>query len=80
MIQPPEHRFGSFAATTPPRYPRFSSPGQAFALAARRHMHEFGTTTEHFGEVAINARLNAANNPDARFREPITMEDHHSRG
>jgi acetyl-CoA acetyltransferase len=48
-----------------------------FALQARRHMHLYGTTTEHFGEVAINARLNAVNNPDARFRTPISMADHH---
>jgi acetyl-CoA acetyltransferase len=54
------------------------SPGQSFALAARRHMEVYGTTIDHFGEVAINARRNAANNPDARFREPITMEDHHN--
>jgi acetyl-CoA acetyltransferase len=47
-------------------------------MQARRHMQEFGTTIDHFGEVAINARLNAANNPDARFRDPITMEDHHN--
>jgi acetyl-CoA acetyltransferase len=49
-----------------------------FALAARRHMHRFGTTEEHFAEVAINQRLMTANNPEARFREPITVEDHHN--
>jgi acetyl-CoA acetyltransferase len=54
------------------------SPGQMFALAARRHMHRFGTTTEHFAEVTINARRMAAPNPEARFREPITVEDHHN--
>lgn len=78
VIQPPEARFGSFAGMAVQRYPAMTSPGQAFALAARRHMHEFGTSIDHFGEVAINARLNAASNPDARFRDPITMEDHHS--
>ena len=54
------------------------SPGHVFALAARRHMHRYGTTTEHFAEVAINARLMAANNPNARFRDPINIEDHHN--
>jgi acetyl-CoA acetyltransferase len=54
------------------------SPGQMFALAARRHMHRFGTTTEQFAEVTINARNMAANNPEARFRKPITVEDHHA--
>lgn len=71
------HRWGGMDRE-PPRFPLLGSPGQSFALAARRHMHDFGTTIDHFGEVAINARRNAANNPDARFREEITMEDHHN--
>jgi acetyl-CoA acetyltransferase len=70
-------RFGGMGATQAPRFPLLQTPGQSFALAARRHMHVYGTTIDHFGEVAINARLNAANNPEARYREPITMEDHH---
>jgi acetyl-CoA acetyltransferase len=41
-------------------------------------MHLYGTTSEHFAEVAINARRNAARNPDARFRDEITLEDHQS--
>lgn len=53
------------------------SPGQMFALSARRHMAKYGTTIDHYAEVAINARLMAANNPEARFRIPITVEDHH---
>jgi acetyl-CoA acetyltransferase len=53
------------------------SPGQMFALAARRHMHRFGTTTEHFAEVTINARNMAHGNHEARFRDLITVEDHH---
>ncbi len=70
-------RFGGMTPAAPPRFPLLGSPGQSFALAARRHMHLYGTTIDHFGEVAINARRNAANNPDARFRDEITMEDHH---
>jgi acetyl-CoA acetyltransferase len=71
-------RFGGMDATSLPKYPLLVSPGQSFALAARRHMTMYGSTIDHFGEVAINARLNAANNPDARFRDPITMDDHHN--
>jgi len=52
------------------------SPGQMFALAVRRHMHLYGTTTEQMAHVAINARAMAANNPHARFREPLTVADH----
>ncbi|MGE3834457.1 MAG: lipid-transfer protein [Acidimicrobiia bacterium] len=72
------NRFGGMGRMDVPRFPLLGSPGQSFALAARRHMHLYGTTIDHFGEIAINARLNAATNPDARFRDPITMEDHHN--
>ncbi len=71
-------RFGGMTPARPPRFPLLGSPGQSFALAARRHMHDYGTTIDHFGAVAINARRNAATNPDARFRSEITMEDHHN--
>ncbi|MCU1460897.1 MAG: lipid-transfer protein [Acidimicrobiales bacterium] len=54
------------------------SPAQMFALAARRHMHRFGTTVDHFGEIAVNTRRMASTNPAARFREPMTMADHHA--
>ncbi|HEY9374246.1 thiolase C-terminal domain-containing protein [Streptomyces sp.] len=46
-----------------------------YAMAARRHMHEYGTTLEQLAEVAVQARANAALNPDAMFREPITVDD-----
>lgn len=54
------------------------SPAQMFGLSARRHMHRYGTTIDHFAEVTINARRMAANNPLARFRDPITVEEHHA--
>lgn len=53
-------------------------PPAIYAMKARRHMSLYGTTTDHFAEVAINARRNAATNPDARFRTPITVEEHHA--
>jgi acetyl-CoA acetyltransferase len=46
------------------------------ALYAQRHMHEHGTTREHLGWIAINARRNAARNPKAIYREPLTMEQY----
>jgi acetyl-CoA acetyltransferase len=52
------------------------SPGQMFALAVRRHMHLYGTTSEQMAHVAMNAREMARTNPNARFREPITVVDH----
>ena len=51
-------------------------PLSAYALAAARHMHEFGTTKEQLGHVAIAARKWAQLNPDASMREPLSMEDY----
>ena len=47
-----------------------------YALAARRHMNTYGTTSEQFGHVAIAQRQWAALNPLAQLRDPITMEDY----
>lgn len=46
-----------------------------YAMAARRHMHEHGTTIEQLAEIAVSARHNAGPNPDAYYREPITVDD-----
>ena len=46
-----------------------------YAMAARRHMHEFGTTIEQLAEIAVSARYNAGFNPDAYYRDPITIDD-----
>ena len=54
------------------------APGQMFALAAVRHMHLYGTTEEHFSRIAINARDMAAENPQARFREPLSADEYFS--
>ncbi|MFF1394506.1 acetyl-CoA acetyltransferase [Streptomyces sp. NPDC058287] len=46
-----------------------------YAMAARRHMHEYGTSLEQLAEVAVQARANAALNPEAMFRDPVTVDD-----
>jgi acetyl-CoA acetyltransferase len=46
-----------------------------YAMAARRHMHQYGTTLAQLAEVAVQARANAARNPDAMYRTPITVDD-----
>lgn len=46
-----------------------------YAMAARRHMHEFGTTVEQLAEIAVSSRYNASLNPDAYYRDPITVDD-----
>ena len=53
-----------------PRYPMI-----AYALAAARHMAEFGTTREHLAEVAVAARAWARLNPEAFERDPLTVAD-----
>ncbi|WP_430382722.1 thiolase C-terminal domain-containing protein [Streptomyces sp. P10-4] len=46
-----------------------------YAMAARRHMTEYGTTVGQLAEVAVQARANAALNPQAMFRAPVTVDD-----
>ena len=53
-----------------------ASAANWIALYAQRHMHEYGTTREHLGAVAINARTNAALNPNAVYTAPMTMDDY----
>ena len=45
-----------------------------FAMIARRHMYEFGTTREHLAAVAVKNHANGALNPDAHMRKVITLE------
>ena len=47
----------------------------AYAMAAQRHMHEFGTTSEQLAEIAVAVRGHAQLNPNARYRDPITVDD-----
>jgi acetyl-CoA acetyltransferase/uncharacterized OB-fold protein len=46
------------------------------ACMAVRHMHEFGTTREQLGAIALAARRHAALNPAAIYRDPMTMDDY----
>jgi acetyl-CoA C-acetyltransferase len=46
-----------------------------YALAARRHMHDYGTTAEDLAAIAVQCRANAAANPDARYTAPICVDD-----
>jgi acetyl-CoA acetyltransferase len=50
-------------------------PSSAYAMAASRHMHQFGTTREHLAEVAVAARQWALLNPKAWEKEPLAVED-----
>ena len=50
-------------------------PVAAYALAASRHAHEFGTTPEQLAAVAVSARDWARENPRAWSRGPLTVDD-----
>lgn len=53
------------------------APAQWYSLMARRHMHEFGTSAEQLGAVAIAMRKHAQLNPAALMRDrPLTMEEY----
>lgn len=51
------------------------NPLSSYALAAARHMHQYGTTREHLAEVAVAARKWAQLNPEALVRDPLTIEE-----
>lgn len=61
--QPYEHPYKPF------------NPVSAYALAAARHMHQYGTTRRQLAEVAVAARQWAQLNPDAFLRDPLSVED-----
>jgi acetyl-CoA acetyltransferase len=51
------------------------NPPSSYALAAARHMHQYGTTREQLAEVAVAARKWAQLNPEAFTRDPLTVQD-----
>jgi acetyl-CoA acetyltransferase len=54
-----------------------TTPAQWYSLICRRHMHEFGTTRAHLGEVAITMRAHAQLNEHAQmYGRPLTMEQY----
>ena len=50
-------------------------PLSAYALATRRHMHQYGTTRRQLAEVAVAARAWAQRNPEAFMRDPLSIEE-----
>jgi len=68
--------------------PRFSGPLQWtlpfgavsavnwIAMVAQRRLHEFGLTREQLAWIALNGRRNAARNPKAIYRDPLSMADY----
>ena len=67
-------RMGGFMQWSLP----YGAPSAAnwIAMYAQRHFHEYGTTREQLAQIALNGRRNAALNPKAIYREPMTLEDY----
>ncbi len=68
------------AKMTTTMHPQFELPygvplTNGYAMAGRAHMHEFGTTSEQFAQVAVSARKHASLNPAAEMRTPLTIDD-----
>jgi acetyl-CoA acetyltransferase len=67
--------------STPARPDRWDAPYNPlyplsfYALAAARHMHQYGTTREQLAEVAVSARAWANTNPEAFAKGPLSIED-----
>ncbi|MGV0746645.1 thiolase C-terminal domain-containing protein [Mycolicibacter minnesotensis] len=53
-----------------------TSAAHTLALNAQRHFHRYGTTRETLGWIALNQRANAALNPTAIYRDPMSMDDY----
>ena len=54
----------------------FLVPPQWFAMWARRHQYEYGSTCEDLGQIAITQRAHAGPNEHAIRREPLSMDDY----
>ncbi|MFJ8059283.1 thiolase C-terminal domain-containing protein [Streptomyces sp. NPDC096142] len=75
-------RRGRIAQDPPRRLDGWTKPFGAVSAAhtlaqnAQRHFHRYGTTRETLGWIALNQRANAALNPTAVYRDPLTMDDY----
>ncbi|MES2248090.1 MAG: thiolase domain-containing protein [Pseudomonadota bacterium] len=66
--------FGA-TADTPFEFPFGSATVNMYAMAAMRHMHEYGTTSEQLAWIRVAASHHAQHNPNAMLRELVTVED-----
>ncbi|MFE3543071.1 OB-fold domain-containing protein [Nocardia sp. NPDC059177] len=53
-----------------------TSAAHTLAQKAQRHFHDYGTTRETLGWIALNQRANAELDPTAVYRDPMTMDDY----
>jgi len=75
-------QLGAAQATRASGFAQWTSPygslsaGNWIALYAQAHMDRYGTTSEQLGQIAVNARRNAALNPKAIYTDPMTLDDY----
>ena len=60
--------------TKAPPVPEAIDPSAAYTAWAQRYIYEYKVPREDFGRVALNMRANAARNPKAAMKAPLTME------
>lgn len=69
----PRMRAGAFTEWELPY--GLAMPIGGYALAASRHLAEFGTTSEQLAAIAVSTRAWASMNPRARYQDPLTVDD-----
>ncbi|MGH7335674.1 MAG: thiolase domain-containing protein [Candidatus Rokuibacteriota bacterium] len=68
----------NYGATTPDvpfEYPFGPTVVNQYAMAAMRHMHQYGTTSAQLAWIKVAASRHAQHNPHAMLREVVTVED-----
>ncbi len=66
VLPPRQEDLEGFQGATLPSY---------FAMVARRHMHEYGTTIEQLAKVSVKNHKNGSLNPYAQFQKEVTLEE-----
>ncbi|MEE6174942.1 thiolase C-terminal domain-containing protein [Mycobacterium sp. 050134] len=75
-LKDPFRRIATPGLTDPQPGPDTVAASAGYTAWASRYMYEFGTGRQDFGIVALNARANAARNPAAAMRAPMSMDDY----
>ncbi|ARE37776.1 acetyl-CoA acetyltransferase (plasmid) [Rhodococcus sp. BH4] len=75
-LKDPYRRIATAGLSDPQPGPETMASSTGYTGWAARYMHEFNVPKEHFGLVAINDRSNAARNPAAAIRTPMSMQDY----
>lgn len=52
-----------------------TSLASTYGMAARRHMHEYGTTSEQLAAIKVAASIHASHNPNAFLKKVLTVDD-----